>query len=114
MRKQHSDHWSRREFLGTAALAGTGALLGLRSESSAAESPPETTRLRLTQTPAACLAPQFVAEEFLRDERFIDVRYVKTTGGAGTAKALASGDADISMVFSGPVLIRVALGDPIV
>src|SRR5713101_6650141 len=114
MRDGRDPGWNRREFLNALSLAGTAGLLGLRPESAAAEPPLETTRLRLTQTPAACLAPQYVAEEFLRGEGFTDVQYVKTTGGAGTTKALASGEADISTVFSGPVLIRVDSGDPIV
>ncbi len=114
MRDGRDPRWNRREFLNALSLAGTAGLLGLRPESAAAEPPLETTRLRLTQTPAACLAPQYVAEEFLRGEGFTDVQYVKTTGGAGTTKALASGEADISTVFSGPVLMRVDSGDPIV
>ena len=44
---QNRDGLSRRDFLSTVALAGTGALLGLRSDSLAAEPPPETTRTRV-------------------------------------------------------------------
>ncbi|HEX2932659.1 MAG TPA: twin-arginine translocation signal domain-containing protein, partial [Candidatus Binatia bacterium] len=40
---QNCTGWSRREFLSAAALAGTGAVLGLRPEAAAAEAPPETT-----------------------------------------------------------------------
>ena len=114
MRISHARPFSRRRFLGELTVGGTVGLLALRLHPVAAEPPLETTRLRLTQTPAACLAPQYVAEEFLRGEGFTDVQYVKTTGGARITKALASGEADISMVFSGPVLIRVDSGDPIV
>ena len=48
--KRHNDQWSRREFLNTAALAGTGAVLGLRSDALAAEPPPETTKIRLIRS----------------------------------------------------------------
>jgi putative ABC transport system substrate-binding protein len=39
MSNRSSDRWSRRQFLITAATAGAGALLGLQSESRAAEPP---------------------------------------------------------------------------
>ena len=39
MSNQRKDAWSRREFLSTAALAGAGTLLGLRSDTLAAEPP---------------------------------------------------------------------------
>lgn len=83
MRIQHARPVSRRRFLGELTVGGTVGLLALRLHPVAAEPPLETTRLRLTQTPAACLAPQYVAEEFLRGEGFTDVQYVKTTGGLG-------------------------------
>jgi NitT/TauT family transport system substrate-binding protein len=114
MRTQPARQISRRRFLGGLTVTGAVGLLGLPSQQAAAEPPPETTTLRLTSTPAICLAPQYMAAELLQSEGFTEVQYVKTTGGAGIAKALASGEADISMGFSGPVLIRVDLGDPIV
>jgi hypothetical protein len=52
MSNRKNNGWSRREFLSTTAVAGTGALLGLPSELIAAERAPETTKLRLTQAPA--------------------------------------------------------------
>jgi len=83
MHSQRPEGWSRRKFLGGLTLAGTAGLLGLHPMPVAAEPPPETTMLRLTQTPAICLAPQYVAAELLRGEGFTEVQYVKTTGGAG-------------------------------
>ena len=82
-----------REFLSTAALAGTGALLGLQSDSLAAEPPPETTKLRLVRSPTACWAPIYLAEELLRSEGFTDVQYVRGGGQTDpeTGKLLASG-----------------------
>ena len=39
MSNRSADRWSRREFLTTVAAAGTGVVLGLRSEAIAAEPP---------------------------------------------------------------------------
>jgi NitT/TauT family transport system substrate-binding protein len=64
-----------------------------------AEPPPETTRIRLTEDPAICLAPQYLAEELLRLEGFSQIEYVKVpTGGAAGANVLATGAADIKML----------------
>src|ERR687892_1689527 len=96
MHDHDADQWSRREFLGGLTLAGTAGLLSLKPWVSAAEPPPETTTLRLTATPAICLAPQYVAAELLRGEGFSEVQYIKTAGGGGTTRALAAGEAHIS------------------
>jgi NitT/TauT family transport system substrate-binding protein len=113
MSNQRFNGWSRREFLGTAVLAGTGALLGLQTEAVAAEPPPETTKLRLAQSPSACQAPLFVAEELLRTEGFSDVTYVKQRG-AGIYKSLASGEVDISVTFVAPFILEADAGEPVV
>lgn len=108
-------NWDRREFVkGMAALAGSAGLLGYDMKPSSAEPPPETTRLRLVAVPAICLAPQYVADTFLKAEGFTDIKYVKldaTTGGGGP---LASGAADISMDAVGPMITAIDAGDPIV
>jgi NitT/TauT family transport system substrate-binding protein len=111
---ENRDGWSRREFLGTAALAGTGALLGLRADVTAAEPPPETTRIRLLQRPSICLAPEYVAEDFLRSEGFTDVQYIKKAGTKETQPALASGEANITLHFAPLNILRIEAGDPIV
>src|SRR4051812_20859476 len=103
---------SRREFLGAAALAGS-ALLGLQAGSVAAEPPPETTRLRLLKTGSICWAPQYIADDLLRAEGFTDITYADLPTGAVSLR-LASGDADMSMNFVGPNIIRVEAGDPVV
>ena len=103
---------TRREFLGSAAIAGTAALLGLRSESAAGEPAPETTRIRLAyHSSSLCHAPLYVAEDLLHGEGFSDVRYVKI---AAVNKALASGEVDIVTHFCGPLVIQVDEEDPIV
>ncbi len=42
------------------------------------------------------------------------MHYVETVAGAGVSKALASGEAHISLNFAAPFIIRVDVGDPIV
>ena len=111
---ENREGWSRRKFLSTAALAGTGALLGVRDGTYAAEPPPETKRIRLIQIPSTCHTPQYLAEDLLRSEGFSSVEYVKRTSSADIAPALAAGDADINMNFAGPVLLNLDAGHPIV
>jgi NitT/TauT family transport system substrate-binding protein len=80
MHDQRAEGWTRRAFLGGVTLAGTAGLLGLHPGLVAAEPPPETTRIRLVQTPSMCQAPQYVAEELLRSEGFTEVVYLKKEG----------------------------------
>ena len=114
MSNQRDEGWSRREFLSAAALAGTGILLGWPSETSTAEAPPETTRIRLVQAGGMCQAPKYVAENYLSDEGFTEVQYIKKDTNLGNTTAVAGGEADISIQFSGPVLTYVDGGAPIV
>jgi len=58
-----------------AALKGFTALMGYSLRPAAAEPPPEVTSIRFSLFPSTCLAPQFLAEEFLRMEGFSDVKY---------------------------------------
>src|SRR3989304_5652103 len=113
MEKRQAERWSRREFLGGLALAGTAGLIGLRPEPAAADPPPETKRIRLNQIPGICVAPQYVAEELLRGEGFTDVQYIKQDV-ASLYAALASGEVDVSMAFVAPFIIQVDKGIPIV
>ncbi len=106
---------SRREFLGGLSLAGTAGLLGLRPETVAAEPPPETTKFRpVLRIGSVCTAPMFLTEEFLRGEGFIDVQYVGGKTDVETRQAIASGEGDMTVNFSGPTIILIDAGDPIV
>jgi NitT/TauT family transport system substrate-binding protein len=107
------DGWSRRDFLNAVTLAGTGTLLGLRSDALAAEPPPETTRIKLVYSRGLCLAPLHVAEQFLKSEGFTEVQYLPK-GRVEANKALASGEAQITMAFNGNLSIQVDAGDPVV
>ena len=114
MNRHNSNRWTRREFLATAALAGTGALSGLCSESRAAEPALETTKLRLVRTTSICQAPQYVAEELLSGEGFTDIQYVTKSSPGEIGKTLASGEANINLHFAGPLILSLDAGDPIV
>jgi NitT/TauT family transport system substrate-binding protein len=94
-------------------LAGTAGFLGLEPSSFAAEPPPETTKIRLLQSPTLCLAPMYVAEQLLRDEGFADIQYIKKQAKE-IAPALASGEANLSMHFAAPLVLHLEAGDPLV
>jgi NitT/TauT family transport system substrate-binding protein len=118
MSSRSADRWSRREFLTTVTAAGTGVVLGLRSEAIAAEPPPETTKLRTTaaQTGICAAGPKIVAEALWRAEGFTDVEYQRkfATNLEARLGALASNATDIDATFVGPLISRIDAGDPIV
>jgi len=82
MRGKMHRGWSRREFLGGLALAGSAAMIGLRPSVglTAVEPPPETKTLRLRYWNPACWAPFYMAEPLLREEGFTDIRYISGPG----------------------------------
>jgi NitT/TauT family transport system substrate-binding protein len=104
---------TRRQFVGGLSLTGAAGLLGITGRPAAAEPPPETTRLRLSQLPGICLAPQYIAEELLRTEGFTNVEYVKFSDTV-PYPAFASGALDVSMAFVAPFIRQVDEGAPIV
>lgn len=114
MSRRHVAQWSRRDFLRSTAVGGTGMLLSWCSDAIAAEPPPETPRLRLDQRASICVAPQYLAEEYLRAEGFSDLQYIKKQGPKDIEPALASGEIHIGFHFAAPSIIRIEAGDPIV
>lgn len=114
MTSRGTESVSRREFVAGLTLAGGAGSLGWRPGAAGAEPPPETTRIRIVQIPGLCVAPQYVVEDLLRVEGFTDVRYVKETEAFGTAKPLVTGEADVSLVFVGPLILRIDAREPIV
>ena len=114
MNTRCNDHWTRREFLTTAAVAGTGTILGLQPDVFAAEPPPETKKIRLIQIPGICIAPMYVAEELLRSEGFTDVEYVKKPATAFIYTTLAGGETDIVIGFAPSYVVQLDAGDPVV
>jgi NitT/TauT family transport system substrate-binding protein len=105
--------WSRRKFACGLTLAGTASLLAMGPEGAAAEPPPETKRVTLAQTTSMCHAPQYIAEALLKGEGFTEIHYLKDAGAGVEAKAIASGDAQISLTSAGPLLLRIDAGDPV-
>jgi NitT/TauT family transport system substrate-binding protein len=108
--------WNRRRFLGALTRTATAVgLLGLQAERVAAEPPLETTTIKIALSPSLCAAPQFVAEELLRSEGFVDVRYVKPATPALVWPELTSGAAHLTAGgFSGPFIMRIDAQDPVV
>src|SRR5439155_158471 len=106
MSTQHARQFSRRRFLGGLTLVGTAGSLGLHPRPAPAEPPPETTTLRLVQGLGLCVAPQYVAEELLQAEGFLDVHSVKSNTVRDLEVPLASGDAHLGMHFAAPLVVR--------
>jgi NitT/TauT family transport system substrate-binding protein len=104
---------TRRDFVSGLTLVGTAGLLGSRPQTAAAEPPPETTRIRLVQTPSMCQAPQHVAEELLRGEGFSEVVYVKKPGPQDIAESIATGEVDLNLHFSARLIVWLDRGQPI-
>jgi hypothetical protein len=102
---------SRRRFLANTCALSAGWLAGA-SGTATAERRPEIPRIRLTATPAICLAPQYVAEGLLEAEGLTDVQYVKLDNPTPN-RAVASGDADISMDAVWGFMARVDAGEPV-
>jgi len=93
----------RRNFLTLASAIGATALLG-QGRSASAEPPPETKKIRLVKIPAICLAPEYIAEEFLRLEGFSEVEYVEVDTQANLSDLLGENRADMT-VSSPPSLL---------
>jgi NitT/TauT family transport system substrate-binding protein len=120
-------HVRRRFLRGVAGLglaaAGGSLLAGCEIRDRAAgpggpEPPPETTRIRLARagtTPiGSCQAPHYLAAEFLPAEGFTDVSYTQIPGGTLATKAVAAGEADLAINFTGPLITRLDAGDQLV
>jgi NitT/TauT family transport system substrate-binding protein len=92
---------TRRRFLTTLSLTGVAGLVhpprGLAEEGAL-----ETTTVRLAKISSICVAPQYVADELLRDEGFTDIRYLAT--GTNAPEAIARGEIDFGSNFA-PVLV---------
>jgi NitT/TauT family transport system substrate-binding protein len=103
----------RREFLIRASALGTAGVLGLHQSQAAAEPEPETTRIRLAHAPFICLAPQYLAEEFLPLEGFTQWEYLPL-GTRELPAAIADGRADITMTSAPDLLLHLDAGKSVV
>ena len=97
----------RRDFVLSAAATASAGLIwsAQRCRAMAQEPPPETTKIRLAKSPSLCVAPQYVVDELLADEGITQVDYVVTDSGPLLSEAIASGQIDFSMHFSGPLVL---------
>src|SRR5687767_3399582 len=127
MQSQNHHLLSRRALLrGAAGLglaAATGTLLpscgwvgGREDEASGpdADGPLETTTIRLySLAPSNCIAAQYMAEKFLREEGFTDVQYVPSSP-KDVAARFADGQMDFAVGYPAFLMRMIADGAPIV
>ena len=100
---------TRRRFLATLALAGTGGL-GPVPRVQGAEGRLETNSVRLANS-GLCIAPQYVAEELLRAEGFTDVRYIDTP--PIRVGKIARGEIDFSLDYASAFVSAIDAGEAI-
>ena len=106
-------HTNRRDLLLAGCCAASTALVWsvttqLRGEEP--NPPPETTTIRLAKNQTICIAPQYVVSDLLSAEGITNVVYVQSDGGVEQAKAVANGDLDFTLHFSGPLLLQIDRG----
>src|SRR5207302_3871319 len=102
---------TRRQVIGGIAAATSVGLIGTPA-ARAAEGALETTTVRLTKYPSICNAPQYVAEELLRQEGFTDIRYVDTPVPGLTA-AVSRGSADFTTNYAADLLSKIDVGEAV-
>jgi NitT/TauT family transport system substrate-binding protein len=89
---------TRRRVL--AGFSGIGAAALMPVPTLAAETPLETTTVRLGYIPATCDAPVHSAADLLHAEGFTDVRFVTAEPGRARIEALGRGEFDFTMSFA--------------
>src|SRR5690349_15919558 len=107
---------NRRDLLWVGCCAASNAILGsvaTRLRAEGPNPPPEITTIRLAKGPSICIAPQYVVSDLLNAEGFTNVVYVQSDAGVEQTKAIAKGDIDLAMHFSGPLLLEVDRGSSI-
>jgi NitT/TauT family transport system substrate-binding protein len=125
----HHDHHllSRRALLrGAAGLglaAATGSLLSACGSGGGGDNdasgpdpnaPLETTAIRLYSLPPAnCIAPQYVAEPFLREEGFTDIHYPRLSPKDSMPRVTA-GEVDFGVAYMSRLALGIADDAPIV
>ena len=107
--------FARRDFLAGASSLGTASLLGLPCRA-AAEAPPETRRLRVSESLLTCIAPQVVALELLHAEGFADVQYVRYLRDTQhwPPEDLLAGEVDMTFSFPPTDIRFLDAGAPVV
>ena len=106
-------HTNRRDLLLAGCCATSTALawsVATRLRAEGPNPPPETTTIRLAKNQTICIAPQYVVSDLLSAEGITNVVYVQSDGGVEQAKAVANGDLDFTLHFSGPLLLQIDRG----
>jgi NitT/TauT family transport system substrate-binding protein len=94
--------------------AAAAAKLGTSPRGGGVEPPPETTTIRLPNIfPNSCAAALALAEPFLREEGFTDVRYPKFPMNE-SVDALPAGELDMHLGYAATHLLRIDAGAPVV
>ena len=102
----------RRDFVLSAAATASAGLIwsAQRLRAQAQEAPPETTTIRLAKTSSLCVMPQYVVDELLAAEGVTQVDYVVSDSGPLLSEAIASGQVDFALHFSGPIVLLLDRG----
>jgi len=106
-------HANRRDLLLAGACAASTALFwsaAARLRAEVTDPPLETTTISLAKNPSICIAPQYVVSDLLNAEGFERVVYVESDAGLEQTKAVANGDLDFTLHFSGPLLLEIDRG----
>jgi len=103
---------TRRDLVLAAATSAAAGLIwsGARRAARTQEAWPETTRVTLAKSPSLCVMPQYVIDELLADEGITEVDYVVTDAGPLLSEAIASGQINFSLQFSGPLILAIDRG----
>jgi NitT/TauT family transport system substrate-binding protein len=111
---------SRRNFLKAAgglglSAAGLGLLAGCSPTPAASSGALETQTLRIAISNAVsiCQAPLWVAQDLLKGAGFTNVTYASSVGASLVVDAVAAGQSDITLQFSGPTLLYLDAGKAI-
>jgi NitT/TauT family transport system substrate-binding protein len=118
----NADRLSRRDFLkvaGGLGMTAAGMTLlnacGANPDAQTAGSDTlETTTIRLPRSSLICIAPLYLAEDFLRREGFTDLQYVDVPTAITTVEALSAGQIDMGMQFAGLIINYVDAGKAII
>jgi NitT/TauT family transport system substrate-binding protein len=103
---------SRRGFI--AGMSAIGAASAFSPSPALAEEPIETTTVRIADFPGGiCIAPQYVAEELLRQEGFTDVVQVPTGTEVMTGPLMARDEVDFGLDLATALAIAVDRRMPI-
>src|SRR5215470_17003512 len=108
-------HANRRDFLLGGACAASTALFwsAARLRAEGTDPPPETTTIRLAKNASICIAPQYVVSDLLNAEGITNVVYVESDAGLAQTRAVANGEIDFTLHFSGPLLVEIDRGSSI-